>query len=80
MHSGEWWMPPLSARSVLEIAPMPLGKAAILEAALSNGCQIESVWQEAINSLLAEERVAREGEKRGAKYRMSQVPAALPMP
>lgn len=54
--------------AVLGATREPLGKSAILDAAADGGVLIESIWQEAINTLLDEERVAKIGKKRGTKY------------
>ncbi len=57
--------------AVLDDASAPMGKAAILEAAMGKGYRIESVWLQAINSLLVDQAVKKEGEKKGTKYRVA---------
>lgn len=57
---------------VLARAERPLGKADVLEAASETACEIESVWNEAVRSLLAERRVIKSGEKRGARYALAE--------
>lgn len=55
---------------VLAGAGEPLGKDAILRGNLDQDFDLEGGWQRAIKELLDEDRVAREGERRGATYQL----------
>lgn len=58
---------------VLETATAPMGKAEILEAVEQTfGVSVEREWNKTINQLVADARVVKEGEKRGAKYSLAQ--------
>lgn len=55
--------------SVLQAAAAPLGKSDIMSAAANQGQEIVA-WQAAINELLSERRIGKEGDRRGAKYHL----------
>lgn len=56
---------------VLSGAGTPLGKDAVLNQAQQSGIDLAGCWTQAIKELLDERRVAKEGEKRGARYRLA---------
>lgn len=55
---------------VLANAAEPLGKEAVLGQNPDPDFDLDAAWQPAIRELLAEERVHREGERRGATYQL----------
>lgn len=55
---------------VLADAAEPLGKEAVLRQNPDPDFDLDAAWQQAIKELLAEERVHREGERRGATYQL----------
>jgi hypothetical protein len=59
--------------SVLQGASEPMGKSAILDAVAGDGVAIGSSWQAAIHGLLDDGRIIKEGERKGAKYRLASL-------
>ena len=49
---------------------MPRSRWAILRQNPDPDFDLDAAWQQAIRELLAEERVHREGERRGATYQL----------